>query len=609
METQNDYDPLGGHTKDEADAAYAALFRELHGSGESVDGGAAGVGGAGATGATAREKVIVIGHKNPDTDSICAAIAYADLKGRLDPERDYIPCRAGRVSDETAFVLAHFGVPVPALAEDVKTRIEDIDFRRLPGIPPDMSLREAWDLLKERNIVTLPVTVDAEGVGDTAAARVGKRLIGLVTVKDIGKVYLDNNNPTILTEARTPVRNIARVLGGHVIVGDAERELTEGKVLIAAGGDDLFAEFVEPKDVVIVSNRDELMRIALYKNASCLVVTVGAAVSDMIRNLAREHGSVVISTEHNTFAAARLINQSIPVRFAMASEGIISFSPHTLLSDVRKVMSQKRHRDFPVLDDDGNFLGMISRRFLLDAPKRKTILVDHNERAQAVSGIDEAQILEIIDHHRLAPIETLEPVYFRNEPYGATCTIVTELYREHGLEPDAQTAGLLCSAILSDTLGLRSPTTTQADRVACATLATLAGIDIGAYTSEMFSAGAAGAMGAGSESAGADGGASPEDLLGRDFKTYQVSDKTLGISQINFMDADSVEDAVPALAEALETVRRARGADMVFALLTNIPAGDSDVLFCGEGASDLLETAFQKQPAAGRLHLRDVVSR
>jgi manganese-dependent inorganic pyrophosphatase len=570
----NDYDPVGGHTKEEADAAYDALFRELHG-------------GGGADGADAkREKIVVVGHKNPDTDSICAAIAYAWLKNALDPGNTYIPCRAGRLNEETAFVLAHFGVDVPCLLEDVKARIEDIDIRRLPGVPQDMSLREAWALMKERNIVTLPV---AEG-GD---------LLGLVTVKDIGKVYLDNNRPTILSEAQTPLGNVAHVLDGTILIGEEGKRLTQGKVTIAASEDDLFAEYTEPHDIVIVSNRDELQRIALYKNAACLIVTMGARVTDMIKNLARERGAVVVTTQHSTFTAARLINQAIPVRFAMAQEGIISFSPHTLLSDVKKVMSKKRHRDFPVLGDDGKYIGMISRRFLLDAPKRKAILVDHNERSQAVDGIDEAQILEIIDHHRLAPIETIDPVYFRNEPFGSTCTIVYGIFREHGIEPPKEIAGLLCSAILSDTLQFRSPTTTQQDRTSCALLANLCGVDIEDYAPRMFSAGA-----------GADAdGADPADLLQKDFKVFHVGEKALGISQINFMDREGLEQRLPALADALAGVMEKKGVDMVFSLLTNIPAGESDVIFAGEGAADLIEAAFQKPAGGGRVTLKGVVSR
>ena len=581
MSDYNDYDPIGGHTREEAEDAYAELFHALHG-------------GRAATQADkAREKVFVIGHKAPDTDSVCAAIAYARLKAQIDPARDYIPCRAGRYGDETAFVLSHFGAESPLLLEDLKTRIRDINIRTWPGVPPDTSLREAWDLLKDRGTVTLPVTAkraDAEP------------LLGLVTVKDIGKVYLDNNDPALLTHAETPVRNLLRVLGGRLVCGDGQSNLRWGEVLIAAAGKERLAGYIEPGDIVLVADREDMQLFALEQGASCLVITVGATASGTVRALAREKNAILIETGFDTFQAARLMNQSIPVRFAMATEDIVSFSPDDPLSDVIKAIGRSRHRDFPVLDRRGDFIGMISRRFLLDAPQRHAILVDHNEKTQAIAGIDEAYIEEIIDHHRIAPIETIHPITFRNQPYGSTCTILYELYAENGIEPDRQTAGLLCAAILSDTLMFRSPTTTRADRACCAALANLAGIDIEAFATQMFSAGAAAVS-------SAEDVTDPEALLLRDFKVFPYETGKLCVSQINFMDRESLSRVCAALRPALESVRKRKEATRLFVLLTNIPESYSDVIFTGDGAGTLLESAFEKQPENGVLHLNDVVSR
>jgi len=592
----NDYDPIGGHSREEAEDAYAELFYALHGGRTEAPTG------------KAREQVFVIGHKAPDTDSICAAIAYARLKAQLDPARDYIPCRAGRYGDEAAFVLSYFDVPAPLLLEDLKTRIRDINIRTWPGVPPDTSLREAWDLLKDRGTVTLPVT---DKVNSGKAGREGplgdkqkdaEPLLGLVTVKDIGKVYLDNNDPALLTHAETPVRNLLRVLGGRLVCGDVRTCLRRGEIMIAAAGKELLAGYIEPGDIVLVADREDIQLFALEQGASCLVITVGATASGTVRALAREKDALLIETGFDTFQAARLMNQSIPVRFAMATKDIVSFSPDDPLADVVKAIGRSRHRDFPVLDRQGNFKGMISRRFLLDAPPRRAILVDHNEKTQAVAGIDEAYIEEIIDHHRIAPIETIHPITFRNQPYGSTCTILYELYAENGIEPDRQTAGLLCAAILSDTLMFRSPTTTRADRACCAALANLAGLDIEDFATRMFSAGAA------AVSSAKDMG-DPEALLLRDFKIFPYETGKIGVSQINFMDRESLSSVCAALRPALESVRKRKEVTRLFVLLTNIPESFSDVLFSGDGAETLLETAFEKQAENGLLHLNDVVSR
>lgn len=581
MAEYNDYDPIGGHTREEAEMAYTELFHALHGGKQE------------ASGDETREQVFVIGHKAPDTDSICAAIAYARLKAQLDPARDYIPCRAGRYGDETAFVLSYFGVLPPLLLDDLKTRIRDINIRTWPGVSPDTSLREAWDLLKDRNTVTLPVTdkrKDAEP------------FLGLITIKDIGKVYLDNNDPALLTHAETPVRNLIRVLGGRLVCGDVQASLRQGEVLIAAAGKEFLTGYIDSGDIVLVADREDMQLFALEQGASCLVITVGATASPAVRALAREKNAFLIETGFDTFQAARLMNQGIPVRFAMVTKDIVSFSPDDTLPDVVKAIGHSVHRDFPVLDPQGNFKGMISRRFLLGAPQRHAILVDHNEKAQAVSGIEEAYIEEIIDHHRIAPIETIHPITFRNQPYGSTCTILYEIYAESGVTPDRQTAGLLCSAILSDTLMFRSPTATRADRACCAALANLAGIDIEDFATQMFSAGAAAIS-------SAEDAADPEALLLRDFKIFLYEGGKIGVSQINFMDRESISRTIPALRPALGPVCASKDISRLFVLLTNIPEGFSDVIFAGDGAETLLETAFEKQARNGIIHLNDIVSR
>ena len=580
----NNYDPEGGHTKEEADTAYEELFKELHG--ENPDEIKA-----------RSENVAVVGHRNPDTDSICSAIAYARLKNEIDPSGIYTPYRIGRINDETAYVLNYFETPEPPFLKDIKTRVEDVDYRKSAGVSEDISIHEAWKLLKDRNVYTLPVTEP-----EYSDEEESEKLTGLVTMQDIGRVYLDEISASLLSMAGTPIKNILNVLDGKLIIGSGEGNLTRGQVLIAAAEEgELFTEYMHEGDIVIVANRKELQRVAINEGAGCLIVTIGSVVPVEIQKLARQRGCTIISTEYDTFATARLIIQSIPVRFLMAkAEKIISFAPGTYLTDVRKVMAKKRYRDFPVIEENGRYLGMISRRFLLDAPRRPIILVDHNERTQSAAGIEEARIVEILDHHRLAPIETADPVAFRSLPYGSTSTIIYEIYEENGIVPDLRTAGLMCAAIISDTLLFRSPTTTKNDRLAGAALAGIAGIDMEVFATEMFSAGTV--------SADVKEG-NYLDLMFRDFKTFHMGDKAIGIGQINFSNGKRLKAASDALAAGLSEARTAKWVDLLYVLLTDLEAGRSLVMFDGEGAADILESAFDEMSEKNRLLLKGVVSR
>ena len=542
------------------------------------------------------EKVAVVGHRNPDTDSICSAIAYARLKNEIDPGRTYTPYRIGRINDETAYVLSYFETPIPQLLEDIKARVEDLEYRKTAGVASDISMFEAWKLLKERNIYTLPVTEqvdEAEGVWG--------KLLGIVTIQDIGRVYLDEMSASLLSRAETPIRNILKVLEGKLITGDINGKLNNGEVLIAAAEDEQFAKYMQQGDIAIVANRDDLQNIAIREGAGCLIVTLGSVVKEKVQDYARERGCIVISTEHNTFTTARLITQSIPVRFFMShAKSLVFFSPNTYLTDVRKVMAKMRYRDFPVISENGRYMGMISRRFLLDAPRRNIVLVDHNEKAQSAAGVEEARILEIVDHHRLAPIETADPVTFRSHPVGSTSTIIYEIYKEKAVVPDRVTAGLLCASIISDTLLFRSPSTTEYDQLAAYELADIAELDIDAFAMGMFSAGTITETVDESNSV---------DLLLRDFKTFHVGDKDVGIGQINFPDGENLSNALVSLISALPEAQTTRRVDVIYVLLTDTSAGNSHIIFAGDGASDILESAFGEAPDKGKLLLKGVVSR
>ncbi len=535
-----------------------------------------------------KKKTIVIGHKNPDTDSVCSAICYAALKRKQTGE-DYEAARAGHVNEETQFVLNYFGVEKPVRVRDVRTQVRDIDIRQVPGVSRTISLKKAWNIMQKDSLVTLPVVTE-DGM-----------LEGLITVSDIAGTYLDVLDSSILSKANTSYKNIIETLEGLLLEGDENGYFSEGKVLIAAANPDMMEYYISKNDLVILGNRYESQLCAIEMEAACIIVCEGASVSMTIKKLAREHGCTVITTPYDAYTAARLLNQSMPIGYFMRSDHLITFLETDIVDEIKDVMANKRHRDFPILDQDGRYKGMISRRNLLGARGKSVILVDHNERAQAVDGIENARILEIIDHHRLGPIETIGPVYFRNQPLGCTATIIYQMYQEAGVAVERQTAGLLCSAILSDTLLFKSPTCTEADRAAALELAGIAGISVEEYAMEMFSAGSNFAS------------KTEEDILYQDFKLFTAGKVSLGVGQINSLNTQELQELEARMLPYLRSERRSRGLDMIFLMLTNILT-ESTVLLCdGQGAEQMVRSAFQMEAEdaseSSRVELPGVVSR
>lgn len=511
-------------------------------------------------------KTYVIGHKNPDTDSICSAIAYAALKNKTG-EGIFEAKRAGEVNNETKYVLDFFGVEPPELLDHVGTQVKDVTIKPTPVLTEDISLKNAWNTMRDLQEATMPIVDDANG-----------RLRGIISIKDIATANMDIYETRILAMSRTRYSNVLDTIDGTMIVGDPNEEITKGKILIGAANPDLLENYVEDGDMLLTGNRFENQLCGIEMNAGCIIVCTGAPISKTIQKLAKENDCKVISTPHDTFMVARLISQSAPVRYFMKKENLITFSSEDYITDIKEKLAKVRHRDFPVLDREGNYCGMLSRRSLLSMDNKKLIMVDHNEKSQAVDGIDEAEILEIIDHHRLGSLETTLPVYFRNQPVGCTATIVYEMYQENDVEVDPAVAGLLCSAILSDTLMFRSPTCTAKDKKAAEALAKIAGIDIQDHAEKMFRAG----------SSLAD--KTPEEIFYQDFKKFSGHGKTFGAGQISSMDRGELEQLRPQIAAYMESV--VKKDEMLFFLLTNILTESSDLVFAGEGAKELVEAAF-----------------
>ncbi len=528
--------------------------------------------------------IYIIGHKNPDTDSISAAIAYTYLKHQTG-HTNCVAARCGNVSSETQYVLDRFEVKAPKFVGDVRTQVRDMDMRRIPGASEEMSLKDAWALMKENKVVTLCITDD-------------KRLKGLITTGDIMESYMGSYEANTLSEAKTSYVNIVDTLDGTLLVGDLGDVQSEGKVLIGAGTPDILEEYIKPHDIVILGDRYESQLCAIEMGADCLIICAGTNVTKTIQKIAKENGVKIISTPHDSFTVARLIYQSIPIRHFMRSKDLLTFKMDDYIEDVHPVMASTRHRYFPVVDSAGRYKGMVSRRNFLAATKKQLILVDHNEKGQAVNGMESAEILEIIDHHRLGTVTTNKPVYFRNQPLGSTCTILYLMYQESGVEITPQIAGVMLSAIISDTLLYRSPTCTEMDKVAGKALAQIAKVDPEELAKEMFTAGSN------------LGNKTPDEIIHQDFKKFQAGKINVGIGQISSMNSNELSNIKETLLPELEAAAKRDGLDMILFMLTNILQESSEVIFYGQGAEMTLEVGFgvtSKDHAS--VHLPGVVSR
>ncbi len=516
--------------------------------------------------------VLITGHKNPDTDSICAAISYSRLKNKINNTDRYIPCRAGNPNAETSFVLEHFKVDAPLLLDNVKTQVSDIAYRKTPGVSKNMSLKQAYQMMRDGHVVTLPA-VNQNGI-----------LEGLITMSDIAKSYMNVYDSAIISTAETPFKNILETLEATLITGDANRNCQDGKVLIAAANPEMMNYYIEPHDIVILGNRAESQLSALDNGADCIIICEGANASPTIKALAEQNGMIIMVTSYDAYTAARLINQSIPISFFMTKEGILSFEEEDTVDEIKDVMAKKRHRDFPVISKDGRYLGMLSRRNLLGASGKQVIMVDHNELGQALDGMENAEILEIIDHHRLGTIQTLGPVYFRNQPLGCTSTIVYLMYQENKVEIDPQTAGLMMSAIISDTLLFRSPTCTKTDEMAARALAEIAGVDIEKYAMEMFSAASDLKQ------------KTDREIFYQDFKTFTAGDIHFGVSQVSSLNEEELLSLKPRLFHFAKEALGEENLDMAFVMLTNILKQDTLLLAVGHRADSLIQNAFLLEP-------------
>ena len=514
-----------------------------------------------------KDIIYVTGHKNPDSDSICAAYAYSEFKNKIG-ETKTVACRLGDVNQETQFILDYFDAEAPKFLNTVKLKVEDLQFDNISPISPDISLKTAWTIMRDKNIKTLPVADE------------NNHLLGVLSVANLTSCYMDIWDNRILAKSNTTLDNIIDTLSAKVCYVNEDIKFFPGKIAVTAMQPDTMTEHIEEGDIAIVGDREEAQAALINLNVSLMIVTGGYAPSEKIISLAKEHGVTVIVTQHDSFTASRLIVQSIPVGYVMVKENIVSFTTDDLVDDIKGVMAETRFRSYPVLDQNGRVVGTVSRYHLISNHKKKVIQVDHNERGQSVDGLEDAEILEIIDHHRVADIQTNNPIYFRNEPVGSTSTIVAKCFFENGIRPSRKAAGLLCGAIISDTLLFRSPTCTPQDKYICKKLAEIAGINIEEFAKEMFKAGTSLK------------GKTVEQIFNTDFKPFTIEGTKVGISQVNTMDIEGFMPLKEEMLNYMDQKAKEAGLEMVMLLLTDILNEGSEILVTG-AKPEIVEKAFK----------------
>lgn len=530
-----------------------------------------------------KDVIYVTGHKNPDSDSICAAIGYAEFKNKSG-DIPAIPVRLGEPNQETQFVLNYFGVEKPEFLETVKLKVEDLDFDRIESVTAEVSLKQAWNVMKDNNVKSIPV-VDSH-----------KRLAGILSTANLTSSYMDTWDNCILGKSSTPIENVLDALSAEAQYINKEAKVYPGKIVVAAMQPDTMKEIVSTGDIAIVGDRAETQDALIDIKVSLIIITGSHKMNERLLEKARENGVTVISTPYDSFTASRFIVQSVPVGYVMAKDNLVSFSTDELADDIKHVMAETRYRSYPVVDAENKVVGSISRYHLISNHKKKVIQVDHNERGQSVNGLEDAEILEIIDHHRVADIQTGNPIYFRNEPLGSTSTIVAKRFFENGLTPSKEAAGLLASAIISDTLLFRSPTCTPVDKEICLKLAEIAGIEAETYAKEMFKAGTSLK------------GKTVEQIFNQDFKPFNIEGIKVGVAQVNTMDIEGFMPLKDEMLAYMERKGEEAGLKVIMLLLTDIINEGSQLLVAGK-MPEIAERAFNVTLVDNTAYLPGVLSR
>jgi manganese-dependent inorganic pyrophosphatase len=530
-----------------------------------------------------KDYVYITGHKNPDTDSICAALAYAEFKNKTQ-NTQAIPVRLGDISRETKFILDYFGIEAPKLIDTVKVQVEDLKIDNIAPVSPEISIKMAWSLMKKNNAKTLPVVNDDNG------------LIGLVSVSNLTSTYMDVWDNTILAKSNTKLENIMDTLSANLVYMHGDSPTFNGKIIVTAMHPSTIETLIEEGDIAICGDRLDTQELILKSKASLLILTGNHEVEEGIIEKAKEGGCTILRTPFDSFTAARLITQSIPVSYVMAKDNLISFSTDDFVEDIKDIMLETRYRSYPVLDGENHVIGSISRYHLISQNRKKVILLDHNERSQSVHGLEDAEIVEVIDHHRIADVQTGNPIYFRNEPVGSTSTIVASIFFENGIRPSKKIAGLLCAAIISDTLLFKSPTATNVDKINLKRLAEIADLDVEKFAKDMFKAGTSLKD------------KTPDQIFHQDFKAFTINNMKIGVAQAGTMDLENFYPIKQDMLALMEKKATENGFTLLILMLTDILKGGSEFLVVGE-QKDLVSRAFNVKLQGNCIYLPGIISR
>ena len=530
------------------------------------------------------EIVYVSGHKNPDTDSICSAIAYSYLLNATN-KYNAVPVRLGEVNRETEYVLKRFGVEHPVLLKTVKQKVEDLNYDKVTVFSKDLTLKTAWFLLKQQNLKSAPI-LDEHG-----------QLLGLLSTSNIIEGYMDQWDSEVLKKAKTPVENVIDTLEANVIYLNEALKVINGDIHIAAMSGNEAKKRIHENDIVIVGgDRSDDLEELISVKPSLIILTGSLTSNEHVVNKCKEQGISIVSTPFNTYQTSQQIVQAVPVEYVMIKGDIKTFSTDDTLDYMKEVMSETRYRGYPVIDLNNRCVGSISRFALLKGLRKKVVLVDHNERGQSIPGIEEADILEIVDHHRVADIQTVGPLLFRGEPLGSTATIVTRMFEEQDIEMPSHVAGLLLGAVVSDTLLFKSPTCTPVDTKIAKKLAEIAGVDIQEFAMEMFKAGTSLV------------GKTVDEIFNQDFKKFSFDNLQVGVAQVNSMDIEGFLPYKKDMLDYMNKFAEDNNLEFTLLLLTDIINANSEI-FVGGPRPELVEKAFNVQLTDRQGTLEGVISR
>ena len=524
------------------------------------------------------DNVYITGHRNPDTDSIVSAMAYAALKNALG-HREYQAARLGQVSDETQTVLDRFGFQPPQLINNVRTQVRDLDYDTPPTLSAGASISRAWQMMQADRISVLPVA-NEDGT-----------LYGMLSAGDVANHDMISVRDPMVREV--PVYNLLSVLEGRILnEGGEMRDEISGEVTIAlpAGRENLL--FSDPNSIVVCGDQPDMIRRALELGVNCVIVCQAEVRQELLE---MDTDTCVISTPYDAYRAVHLVCHALPIARICKDRDLVCFHLDDYIDDVQNTVLESRFRAYPILDENERVVGMLSRYHLLRPRRKRVILMDHNEQAQSVPGLEQAEILEIVDHHRLADIETKNPIYVRNEPVGSTTTIVADMYQEKGLMPTAKMAGLMTAAIVSDTVMFKSPTCTQRDIDMATRMARIANVSLEELGKAIFSA-----------TCGDD--KTVEAMLKTDYKEFHIAGHNLAVSQITCMDSDRLMARKEEFLDCMRANRRKRGLDTVVLMITDVLLEGTQLLYVGD--EDTIRQAFNiRSDAENAAFLPKIMSR